>query len=119
MPTKKNNKFLTWKRFGETWYRTQVVAAKTKSLFPLAYRVLTQYTVLVHLIYLLNINLRFRCSGKCSFTYGVRGCTCKMTSFLDSTHVNLPNNITDITVIDCDRYNLLVFNVQPRNSFAK
>jgi len=42
-----------------------------------------------------------------------------MTSFLDSTHVNLPKTITGISVIDCDRYNLLVFNFQPRNSFAK
>ena len=61
MPTKKNNNL---KIFGETWYRTPVVAAKTKPLCPLAYRVLTEYTVLVHLIYLLNINLRFRCSGQ-------------------------------------------------------
>jgi len=56
---------------------------------------------------------------KCYFTYGVRGCTCKMTSFLDSTHVYLPKNITGISVIDCDRYNLLAFNFQPRNSLAQ
>ena len=37
------------------------------------------------------------------FTYGVRGCTCKMTSVLDSTHVKLRKNITGISVIDCDR----------------
>ena len=59
MPTKKK---ITWKIFGETWYRTRVVAAKTKPLYPLAYRVLTQYTLLVYLIYVPNINLRFRCS---------------------------------------------------------
>jgi len=82
-------------------------------------------------IYLLNINLRFRCSGwhvmlfyisrawcKTIVTsyikwgsynsfapsprYRVRGCMCTMTSFLDSTHVNLPKNITGISVIDCD-----------------
>ena len=40
---------------------------------------------------------------------------CKMTSF----YVNLPKDITGISVIDCDRYNLLVFNIQPRNVFAK
>ena len=59
MPTMK---IITWKIFGETWYRTRVVAAETKPLYSLAYRVLTRYTVLVHLIYLLNINLRFMCS---------------------------------------------------------
>jgi len=32
-------KTITRKIFGETWYRTQVVAAKTKPLYPLAYRV--------------------------------------------------------------------------------
>jgi len=42
-----------------------------------------------------------------------------MTSFLDSTHVNLRKNITGISVIDYDGYNLLVFNFQPRNPFAK
>jgi len=34
-----------------------------KSLCPLDYRDLTHYIVLVHFIYLLNNNLRFRCSG--------------------------------------------------------
>jgi len=113
MPTKKNNK--------ETWYRTQVVAAKTKPLCLLSYRVLTQSTVLVHLLYILDINLRFRCSDcyillfyiYCYFTYGVRGCTCKMTSFLDSTHVNLPKKpslaLVWSTVID-KIYLLLIFN---------
>jgi len=57
---------------------------------------------------------------RCSYiTYGVRGCTCKMTSFLDSTHVNLPKNITGISVIDCDRYNLLVIKFQPKKFFCK
>ena len=112
---------ITWKIFGETWYRTRVVAAKSKPFCPLTYRVLTQYTVLVHLIY---YSILIDVSGvpvniKCYFTYGVRGCTCKITSFLDSTHVNLPKNITGISVIDCDRYNLLVFNFQLRNYFAK
>ena len=42
-----------------------------------------------------------------------------MTSFLDLTHGNLPINIAGLSVIDCDRYNLLAFNVQPRNYLAK
>ena len=36
MPERKK---ITWKIFGETWYRSRVVAAKTKPLYPLAYRV--------------------------------------------------------------------------------
>jgi len=107
-------KIITWKVFGETRYRTRVVAAKTKPLCPLAYRVLTQYTVLVHLIYLLNINCvsGVQVNIKCYFTYGVRGCTCKITSFLDSTQlIYLKTSLALVwsTVID-KIYLLLIFN---------
>jgi len=55
----------------------------------------------------------------CYFTDRVWGCTCKMTWFLDSTHVNLPINITGISVLECARWNILTLNFQPKKFFGK
>ena len=116
VPTKKNNNLENIRR-----NLVSNPSCRGKTFYPLAYRVLRQCTVLVHLIYTHPIVIcvsGVQVNIKCYFIYGVRGCTCKMTSYLDSTHVDLPTYITGITVIDCDQYNLLAFNFQPRNSLA-
>jgi len=54
-------KLITWKIIDKTWYRTRVVAAKTKPLYPLTYHIFNME--LVYLNYSLSIYWRFSSSG--------------------------------------------------------
>jgi len=104
MPTKKNNNLENIRRNlvsnpscrGQNKTIVSTCLSRFNTVYcACSFKIPTQYLFAYHVFRLiLNAILH---------NYGVRGCTCKMTSFLDSTHVNLPKNITGISVIDCDR----------------